>query len=91
MRRELHTTSGKLSVNTALSGDTIALGSAGDLSLAQGIHGGRVTLASGGTISQSAGGIITADSLSGHSAGSTTLDQANAIGELASQAEAGPQ
>ncbi|MGN2253712.1 beta strand repeat-containing protein [Frateuria sp. GZRe12] len=79
----LATTSGKLSLNTALSGNTIALESAGDLALAQGIHGGAVTLASGGEISQTAGGIITADSLSGHSAGSTTLDQANAIDSLA--------
>jgi len=78
----LATTVGKLSVNTALSGDTIALDSAGDLALAQGVNGGAVTLASGGRISQSAGGIITADSLTGHSAGSTTLDQANAIGAL---------
>ncbi|MGN2249706.1 filamentous hemagglutinin N-terminal domain-containing protein [Frateuria sp. GZRe14] len=79
---ELSTGAGELAVNASVTGDTIALGSAGDLALAQGIHGGRVTLASGGTISQSAGGIITADSLSGHSAGSTTLDQANAIGAL---------
>ncbi|MGN2244171.1 filamentous hemagglutinin N-terminal domain-containing protein [Frateuria sp. GZRR33] len=78
----LATTAGKLSVNTALNGDTIALDSAGDLALAQAVHGGAVTLVSGGKISQTADGIITADRLSGHSAGSTTLDQANAIGAL---------
>ncbi|UGB39164.1 autotransporter-associated beta strand repeat-containing protein [Frateuria soli] len=78
----LATTAGTLSVNTALSGDAISLASVADLALGQAIHGGLVTLTSGGKISQTAGGLITADSLSGHSTGSTTLDQANSIGTL---------
>ena len=78
----LATSAGTLSVNTALAGHTIALDSAGDLALSRAVHGGAVTLQSGGRISQTAGGLITADSLSGQSSGSTTLDQANAIGAL---------
>ena len=78
----LATTAGTLSVGTDLSGSSIALASAGDLALGHAIHGGAVSLQSGGAISQAAGGLITADSLSGHSAGSTILDQANAIAAL---------
>ena len=78
----LATTAGKLSVNTDLSGGSITLASADDLALGHAVHGGMVSLQSGGSISQAAGSLITADSLAGHSAGSTVLDQANAITAL---------
>ena len=78
----LTTTTGVLSIDAAMNGGDVSLDAGGDLRLAQSLQGDTVTLASGGNISQSAGA-ITASTLSGHSAGSTTLGQANAIGTLA--------
>ncbi|HEY0198066.1 MAG TPA: filamentous hemagglutinin N-terminal domain-containing protein [Rhodanobacter sp.] len=77
----LITTAGDLTVDTALSGGAISLTSAGDLGLSHSISGTMVALASGGAIDQTAG-VITAGTLTGHSAGDTTLIGANQVGTL---------
>ena len=83
-RLHLATTSGLLSVNTALRGGDVALGSAGDLALTRAVRGDTVTLVSGGNISQTANGIVTAGTLSGRSVGSTMLDPVNHVSALGS-------
>ncbi|WP_426664809.1 beta strand repeat-containing protein, partial [Rhodanobacter caeni] len=80
-RLHLTTTSGLLSVNTALRGGDVALDSAGDLTLTQAVQGDTVTLVSGGNISQSAG-IITAGTLSGSAADGVALGQLNQVAAL---------
>ncbi|MBE7564380.1 autotransporter-associated beta strand repeat-containing protein [Acidithiobacillus sp. HP-6] len=80
---DLTTTKGELDVNTGLTGGAITLNSAGNLPLTQNISGSTVVLDSGGTIDQT-GGILTAGTLTGRSAGSTTLDGANLITDLGS-------
>ncbi len=74
-------TSGELAVDTALAGGDITLDSAGNLILTRGIAGSAVQLISGGDISQGSG-VITAGTLGGSSAGSTSLNQANKVGAL---------
>lgn len=83
-RVHLTTTSGLLSVNTALSGGDVALTSAGDLVLTQAVKGSTVALVSGGDISQTASGIVTAGMLTGRSVGSTMLDRVNHVDALGS-------
>ena len=77
----LTTTSGTLSVNTALTGDDVSLTSAGDLALGNNVTGTTVNLGSSGNISQG-GGILTAGTLTGSSTGSTMLNQANKVTTL---------
>ena len=55
---------------------------AGDLIINAAISGTSTTLNSAGAITQGAGSVITADTLTGHSAGATTLNGANHIGTL---------
>jgi len=62
---------------------------AGDLALAGAVKGTAVSLTSSGTISEGAGGSLTATSLTGHSAGTTTLARTNHIGSLGSFSAAG--
>ena len=62
---------------------------AGDLTLAGAVNGTAVSLTSSGTISESAGGSLTATSLTGHSAGATTLDRTNHINSLGGFSAAG--
>jgi hypothetical protein len=83
-RLHLTTSSGLLSVNTALRGGDVALDSAGDLTLTQAVQGDTVALVSGGNISQTASGIVTAGTLTGRSAGSTMLDPVNQVDALGS-------
>jgi hypothetical protein len=77
----LTTTSGALSVNTAVTGDEVSLTSAGDLALGNNVTGTTVILDATGNISQG-GGILTAGTLTGSSSGNTTLNQANKITTL---------
>ncbi len=63
--------------------------SAGDLTLAGAVNGTAVSLTSSGAISEGAGGSLTATSLTGHSAGTTTLAGTNHIGSLGSFSAAG--
>jgi filamentous hemagglutinin family protein len=74
-----------------LAGVTTAGGSilletttSGNLALSQPVNAGSgaVTLTSAGTITEPAGGSITAATLSGNSTGGTTLDQANLVADL---------
>ncbi|WP_425543753.1 beta strand repeat-containing protein, partial [Rhodanobacter caeni] len=83
-RLHLTTTSGLLSVNTAVRGGDVGLASAGDLTLTHAVQGDTVTLVSGGDIRQTASGIITAGTLGGRSAGSTVLDPVNHVDALGS-------
>jgi hypothetical protein len=83
-RLHLTTTSGLLSVNTALRGGDVGLDSAGDLTLTQAVQGDTVALVSGGNISQTASGIVTAGTLTGRSVGSTMLDPVNHVDALGS-------
>jgi hypothetical protein len=83
-RLHLTTTSGLLSVNTALRGGDVGLDSAGDLTLTQAVQGDTVALVSGGNISQTASGIVTAGTLTGRSVGSTVLDPVNHVAALGS-------
>jgi fibronectin-binding autotransporter adhesin len=71
-------------------GPSVALTTtAGDLIINGAISGTTTTLKSAGTISQGAGGSITASTLTGQSAGATTLNGANHIGTLGSFTAAG--
>ncbi|HEX5305773.1 MAG TPA: hypothetical protein VFW82_06800, partial [Dyella sp.] len=81
---QLATTSGALSVTGALEGGAVSLASAGDLALDGGVTADVLALQSGGAIGQGASGVITANSLSGQSIGSTTLEGANRVGALGS-------
>ncbi|RAN82218.1 hypothetical protein B5P43_11205, partial [Bacillus sp. SRB_336] len=64
-------------------GPSVALTTtAGDLIINGAINGTTTTLKSAGTISQGAGGSITANTLTGQSGGATTLTGANHIGTL---------
>src|SRR6185312_10261325 len=74
-----------LTVTAAVSGADVALKTTtGDLDLAANVSApGTVDLVSAGTVSQS-GGIITAATLTGSSAGSATLNDANLIANLGS-------
>ena len=83
-RLHLTTSSGVLSVNSALRGGDVGLSSAGDLTLTQAVQGDTVTLVSGGNISQTASGIVTAGTLAGRSVGSTMLDPVNHVDALGS-------
>ncbi|WP_168171090.1 filamentous hemagglutinin N-terminal domain-containing protein [Rhodanobacter sp. B05] len=57
---------------------------AGDLIINGAVNGTATTLNSAGAISEGVAGVITADTLSGHSAGATSLNGANRIGALGS-------
>ncbi len=57
---------------------------AGNLAINGAVSGTTTTLNSAGTISEGSGGSITAGTLSGHSAGATTLNGSNHIGSLGS-------
>ncbi|KRA30305.1 hypothetical protein ASD68_15830 [Rhodanobacter sp. Root627] len=83
-RLHLTTSSGVLSVNSALRGGDVGLSSASDLTLTQAVQGDTVTLVSGGNISQTASGIVTAGTLAGRSVGSTMLDPVNHVDALGS-------
>ncbi|WEN14473.1 filamentous hemagglutinin N-terminal domain-containing protein [Rhodanobacter sp. AS-Z3] len=70
-----------------ITASTIKIGNAssGDLNVAGVVnptHATTLSLNTGGAISQSAGSVITVDTLSGSSTGATVLDQANAITNL---------
>jgi hypothetical protein len=80
----LTTTAGTLSVAGALNGGAVSLASAGDLALGGQVTANALTLQSGGAISQGTGGVITANSVSGQSIGSTALEGANRVGALGS-------
>jgi fibronectin-binding autotransporter adhesin len=62
---------------------------AGDLIINGAVNGTTTTLNSAGAISEGAAGVITADTLSGQSAGATSLTGANHIGTLGSFNAAG--
>lgn len=78
----LSTSAGTLTINTALTADALALGSATDLVLANAVTANSVSLTSGGTITQTAAGIIDTALLTGQSAGDSTLTAANRIDVL---------
>ncbi len=56
----------------------------GDLAINGAVNGSTITLTSAGAISEGAGGVITAGTLSGSSVGNTVLNGANQIGTLGS-------
>ncbi|QQD73658.1 beta strand repeat-containing protein [Acidithiobacillus ferrivorans] len=84
----LTTASGPLVLNASLSGGNVTLDSAGALALAHNINGINVNLESGSNIDQTAG-VITATTLTGSSAGSTTLGGSNMITDLGNFTAAG--
>ncbi|MFI4957886.1 MAG: beta strand repeat-containing protein [Lysobacterales bacterium] len=75
-----------LAVNGPVNGGAnIALKTtAGDLAINGAVNGMATTLNSAGAISEGAGGVIAADTLTGQSIGSTDLDGANRINTLGS-------
>ncbi|OZB58567.1 MAG: hypothetical protein B7X39_17875 [Lysobacterales bacterium 14-68-21] len=80
----LSTTAGNLRVTGGVSGGAVGLTSASTLAIDGTVSATTLALQAAGAITQAAGGVITASSLSGTSGGGTTLDGANHVGSLGS-------
>ncbi|MFA6232452.1 MAG: hypothetical protein WC617_20135, partial [Rhodanobacter sp.] len=78
----LTTSTGQLALTGALSGGAVALTSAGNLALNGQLAANTLALQSGGAITEAGAGAITANSLTGSSSGSTTLNLANHVATL---------